>query len=115
MPSLSESKKKQARKNLDFAVTTLNALKLASGCIDCGFRDHPGALQFDHIDPDTKRRDLGWFRDRSKLTTRARLLRYIEHVQKYCQVRCANCHAIRTISEQHWTLKPVVRSDNYLF
>src|SRR4051812_45745868 len=24
-------------------------IKLASGCVDCGYKEHPAALQFDHL------------------------------------------------------------------
>ena len=87
------------------AVTVLDALKLESGCVDCGYATSPAALHFDHIDPSTKRRDLGWFDDRSKLHSRARLRRYIEHVERYCAVRCANCHAERGARERHWAIR----------
>lgn len=80
----------------------LDALKVSTGCVDCGFNAHPQALQFDHCDPSTKRRDLGWYDDRSKLVTPGRLTRYLAHVEAYCEVRCANCHAIRTATEKHW-------------
>ncbi|MBF6515535.1 hypothetical protein IU421_14780 [Nocardia cyriacigeorgica] len=100
-----ERKRKQQQANVETAVTVLNALKLASGCVDCGYRKHPAALQFDHLDPSTKRRDLGWQRDRSRLMTRSKLIAYLKHVQRYCVVRCANCHAARTAEEQHWRIR----------
>lgn len=84
------------------AAKTLDAFKLARGCTDCGYRGHPAALHFDHVDPQTKREDLGWRRDRSKLTSHRRLLAYLDHVERYCEVRCANCHAVRTVAEKHW-------------
>lgn len=87
------------------AVRVLDAMKLAAGCADCGYRAHPAALHFDHRDPATKRRDLGWVDDRSKLTTRRRLTRYLEHVETYCDIRCANCHAVRTMTERHWQVR----------
>ncbi|MBF6374470.1 hypothetical protein [Nocardia farcinica] len=105
MPDTPEARKRRAAANLRAAVTTLDALKLASGCVDCGYRKHPAALQFDHLDPSTKRTELGWRRDRSKLTTRSRLLAYIEHVGRYCEVRCANCHAARSYDEEHWRIR----------
>jgi len=90
------------RRHLDLAVVTLDAYKLARGCVDCGYNTHPGALQFDHREPATKHTVDGWVRDRSKLTTRSRLERYLDHVDACCDVRCANCHAVRTITERHW-------------
>lgn len=100
-----EAKRQKHRATLDLAVRTLDAMKLAAGCIDCGYRAHPAALHFDHRDPATKRRDLGWQDDRSKLTTQTRLRQYIQHVETYCDIRCANCHAERTASERHWTIR----------
>ena len=84
------------------AVEVLDELKTATGCVDCGFSAWPEALHFDHIEPGTKTQRLGWARDRSKLTSSAKLQRYIDHVLAYCEVRCANCHARRTKIEQHW-------------
>ena len=90
------------RRQRDNAQAVLDALKVAVGCVDCGYNRHPHALQFDHIDPDTKRRELGWVKDRSSLVTPGMLKQYIEHVTRHCEVRCANCHAERTASEKHY-------------
>lgn len=90
------------RRTVAVAGRTIRALKMAAGCCDCGYREHPDALQFDHRDPATKRRDLGWRDCRSKLWNLTRLNAYLEHVAIYCDVRCANCHAIRTTEQQHW-------------
>ena len=81
---------------------TLDRYKVEQGCRDCGYCACPAALHFDHTDPLTKRADLGWFGDRSKLTTSVRLARFIDHVERYCVLRCANCHAERTSTERHW-------------
>lgn len=84
-----------------------NAFKSQAGCIDCGFSRWPEALHFDHIDPCTKRLELGWM-DRSKVTTRSQAEAFKRHVQLYCEVRCANCHAHRSLVERHW--RPASRS-----
>ena len=58
------------------------------GCVDCGYNEHPAALDFDHLPDTNKVRDiksgqqLGW----------AALQ---EEIAK-CEVVCANCHRIRT-------------------
>jgi hypothetical protein len=64
-------------------------IKLHSGCVDCGYNDHPQALQFDHIGDDKKmnvsdmiRSDYSW-------------ITIMEEIKK-CEVRCANCHAVMT-------------------
>ena len=87
------------------AARVLDELKTTAGCIDCGFNAWPEALQFDHVDPQSKQHSLGWVRDRSKLVNRSRLERYLDHVSRYCVVRCANCHAHRTMEEQHWRVR----------
>lgn len=61
------------RRTVAVAGRTIRALKMAAGCCDCGYRKHPDALQFDHRDPATKRRDLGWRDCRSKLWNLTRL------------------------------------------
>lgn len=76
--------------------------KLEKGCVDCGFNLWPEALHFDHVDPATKHAAPGWYDDRSKLRSRAKLAAFQAHVKRYCEVRCANCHAHRTHTEQHW-------------
>jgi len=86
--------------NVAHAVDVLNAFKTEHGCTDCGYRKSPAALHFDHIDPETKRAELGWFDDRSRLTTHARLLRYLDHIERFCLIRCANCHAERGARER---------------
>ncbi|MCZ7537811.1 MAG: hypothetical protein M5T61_19070, partial [Acidimicrobiia bacterium] len=35
-------------------IEAVQAIKIECGCIDCGYREHPAALHFDHRDPDTK-------------------------------------------------------------
>lgn len=102
MPNSPETRARRQREQLALTVVTLNALKTAAGCKDCGYNDHPAALHFDHVDARTKLKELGWVDDRSKLFTRGRLARFIDHVTKYCEIRCANCHAVRSVKEQHW-------------
>lgn len=66
----------------------LNALKLAAGCADCGYNAHPAALQFDHLDGETKDGNLS--------KNLARSWAWIEAEIAKCEVVCANCHAVRT-------------------
>jgi hypothetical protein len=66
--------------------------KLEKGCADCGYNDHPAALDFDHRPGTTKVRDikhgntLGW-------------QALMDEVAK-CDVVCANCHRIRTFNRR---------------
>lgn len=65
----------------------LNAIKVASGCLDCGFAAHPAALQFDHARGE-KSFEIG-----SKVSA---AWERIEAEIAKCDIVCANCHAIRT-------------------
>lgn len=101
MPSSKSNRRRHYLANLARAAATIEAVKLATGCTDCGYNTHPQALHFDHRDPQTKRVELGWVENRSKLHTRAKLDRFLTHVATYCDVRCANCHAVRTAEQHH--------------
>ena len=80
----------------------VNRYKTEQGCVDCGFNRWAEALQFDHVDRATKQRRLGWHDNRSKIHSRTKMDRFKAHVKRYCVVRCANCHAHRSLTEQHW-------------
>lgn len=65
----------------------LAEIKLERGCIDCGYREHHEALQFDHV-RGQKKFNLSRARDYSWPVV-------MEELAK-CEVRCANCHAVKT-------------------
>ena len=65
------------------------AIKLDSGCVDCGFKGHPHALTFDHLPQYEKKFNIG---AAIRCTNKQDLL---DEISK-CEVRCANCHAIKT-------------------
>jgi hypothetical protein len=71
----------------------LDAMKLEAGCADCGYRQDPCALDFDHRDPNLKVSlvpgliNLDWGT-------------VLEEISK-CDIRCANCHRIRTFRQQY--------------
>lgn len=65
----------------------LSAYKMERGCVDCGYKVHPAALQLDH--EGTKSVEIADARSSIR-----RLKAEIEAGQ--CKVRCANCHSIRT-------------------
>ena len=64
-------------------------------CVDCGEQD-PVVLEFDHLDPTTKRSEIYWLVQSAYGwgTTLAEIAR--------CQVRCANCHRRRTAIQFNW-------------
>ena len=64
----------------------LDNIKTSSGCVDCGYKDHACALQFDHT------KDKAFTISREFWTNMPRLL--IEIAK--CEIRCANCHAVIT-------------------
>jgi 5-methylcytosine-specific restriction endonuclease McrA len=63
------------------------AIHINKGCVDCGELD-PIVLEFDHVDPTTKYKDV------SKLLGKS--LHKLEDEITKCQVVCANCHKRRT-------------------
>jgi hypothetical protein len=66
--------------------------KLKRGCEMCGYKEHHVALDFDHLDPSTKVRDIAKMH-----TTSIEILK--EEISK-CQVLCANCHRIKTYKQK---------------
>jgi hypothetical protein len=74
-------------------IAMVNAIKLERGCIDCGYNAHPAALHFDHRDPALKD-----FTIAKSLTFG--LPKLLAEIAK-CDVRCANCHTIRSVTEGH--------------
>ena len=63
----------------------LSDYKLSKGCVDCGYKEHPHALHFDHI-----------FTDKSLNVCNAKSIEQAQREIAKCEVRCANCHAIKT-------------------
>lgn len=66
----------------------LDSIKLRAGCIDCGYRLDARALDFDHRDPELKVAGI----PQLILLDWETVLREIAK----CDIRCANCHRIRT-------------------
>jgi hypothetical protein len=66
----------------------INRFKRMKGCVDCGYKAHYDALEFDHIDETTKTRTVGSMMYSS--------LEAIKVEIRKCVVRCSNCHMIRT-------------------
>jgi hypothetical protein len=65
----------------------LSDYKMDRGCVDCGYKQHPAALQLDH----EGHKSVEIADARSSIQ---RLKAEIEAGN--CKVRCANCHSIRT-------------------
>jgi hypothetical protein len=75
---------KRSRENREM----LAKIKLEKGCCRCGYNGHHSALDFNHIDPSTKKFNLGEVGHRS--------IKLIMAEVEKCEVMCANCHRIHT-------------------
>ena len=63
----------------------IGRLKVVMGCIDCGFNFHHAALDFDHV----------YGTKKFAIARSVNLYDCLREATK-CEVRCANCHRIRT-------------------
>ena len=93
-----EKHKKTAAKNKKLAIKASkdfvwNYLS-AHPCVDCG-ESNPIVLEFDHV-RGNKRKTL------SRLTGEGYSIEAIQKEINKCEVRCANCHRIRTAKERGW-------------
>lgn len=70
------------------AVEFLHEYKLKHGCVDCGYKAHPEALDFDHLPGAVKSFTIGSAVRKSKDELLAEIAK--------CEVVCANCHRVRT-------------------
>jgi hypothetical protein len=66
----------------------INEYKLSKGCTDCGYDDNAVALDFDHRNPSLKIKSIS-----SMLMFSWRKI--ITELDK-CDIRCANCHRVKT-------------------
>lgn len=67
----------------------IQAIKLSRGCTDCGYRDHPAALEFDHLPGHVKLYRL------AVMAAGSTIAKIDAEIAK-CEVVCANCHRVRT-------------------
>lgn len=84
--------RKRRMERMDF----VSAYKLEKGCLDCGYNEYAIALQFDHV----RGEKVGNISD--LLTSTWDIL--LEEINK-CEVVCANCHHVRTMTERGMTLQ----------
>ncbi len=73
----------------------LYSLLLESSCMDCGIKN-PIVLDFDHREQDGK------FLSVSELIVRGYGWNKIEKEIDKCDIRCSNCHRIRTSIQLNW-------------
>lgn len=90
---------KKARRHHDDATKSTQAWVIGflqeSRCSDCGAAD-PRILEFDHVDPTEKRDHV------SALIANGYSLATVMAEIAKCEVRCANCHLIRTRIQRGW-------------
>lgn len=87
-PHCKECMKNNAAERQKIGRKYLDDYKLDKGCEICGYKNHPAALQFDHLKPSIKNFNIG-----------GRTCSTIETLQSEidkCRVLCANCHSIHT-------------------
>ena len=84
---IKENNRREYHNRQAYLVTT----KLERGCALCGFKGHPAALDFDHLDRSAKLVAL------SKSLSLSRAAFFAE--VKKCRVLCANCHRIETANQ----------------
>lgn len=97
-PEHLEKQKEMRRKSLHNAKgkarSFANRVKLLYGCSVCGYKSHPAALHFNHIDVENKTSNI------SSLVGTGRTIQEIKEEMRKCNILCANCHAVHT-SQQH--------------
>jgi len=82
------------KRRYDELLAVTNEIKLSRGCERCGYKEHPVALHFDHIDPLKKTECVGllinqWPTDEEVFAEIAK-----------CRILCANCHSIKTFEDK---------------
>lgn len=63
-------------------------VKCERGCSDCGYDEHPSALDFHHIEPKDKSKPI------SEMINTSSPEELEKEVEK-CEVLCANCHRLK--------------------
>ena len=81
-------------------VALLRDIKMKSGCVICGYKEHWAALDFHHTNPSEKENLV------SKLVSQGCFAAAMEEVQK-CIVLCANCHRIHHYEENSVKIQPL--------
>lgn len=88
IPIRAENKKLRKIRNRNFILDYLNK----NPCVDCGNSD-VRVLEFDHINPKDKKYEV------SNLVNMAYNLDTVRKEIEKCEIRCANCHKIRTMEQ----------------
>lgn len=84
-PERKAEKQQKANERARRVKEFLASYKIEKGCVDCGYKKHHSALDFDHING-TKTMNICF----AKSINQA-----LKEIEK-CEVVCSNCHRIRT-------------------
>jgi len=79
----------------------IDEIKVTLGCFDCGYNAHPAALDFDHLEEDSKIRSIS-----DMIRAGASWTELGKEIDK-CDIVCANCHRIRTY--ERWQARSATR------
>jgi hypothetical protein len=90
--TLARRRDRRAERKREFVVW-YEALKADRPCADCGGSFPPAAMQWDHLPGAEKVADV------ANLMRRLCKRRILDEIAK-CELVCANCHAIRTVSRR---------------
>ena len=93
------------RKYLKPIVALVNSEKIKrQGCVDCKFQvteENTSLFDFDHIDPSNKVKNVSAMRF-------SYTFQQIRDEMEKCELRCANCHMIKTYKERHKNVSAIV-------
>lgn len=84
---------KYTRPEAERKLKEVHDYQLKHGCVDCGYKKHPAALEFDHMPGVKKVFNIG-----EKIGSYSRDVLWAEIAK--CEIVCANCHAIRTANRR---------------
>lgn len=90
--TLARRRERRAERKVEFDIWYA-ALKEAQACADCGGRFPAPAMQWDHLPGTEKLTDVA---NLVRGLCKARVLKEIAK----CELVCANCHAVRTVSRR---------------
>src|SRR5882757_8941368 len=87
------SVRRSRRARILYLRAMVRKIKEDRGCLDCGYRAHHCALDFDHRDRALKTMNVAFMLQKGLAEKTI-----LSEIAK-CDVRCANCHRIRTQKE----------------
>lgn len=90
------------RKTYQRGQRIIRRFKLFKGCAECGYKEHHSALEFNHIIRSLKKHTVGKLAHKAVLKNGTKGKEELKLEMSKCEVLCANCHRIKTFTEQHW-------------